>query len=133
VVEGSIVATGWNGVRISPDLDCVAAGCLRCKVADTVTGIGYDRCLCVHAEQAAIADAAKNGGSLYGAILFNTLRPCLSRAANALIAGVEQVVHQTEWRYADQELEEAPSRLRAKFKTFVCVVAKPQPSTLVKV
>jgi dCMP deaminase len=122
LVKGaSIIATGWNGVHTSPDLDCVEAGCPRCKAADTVTGIGYDRCLCVHAEQVAIAEAARNGVSLDGATLYNTLRPCLNCAANALLAGVKRIVYQADWHYSDKDLEEAHARLREKFEEFVCV------------
>ena len=122
LVKGSsTLATGWNGVHTSPELDCVEAGCPRCKAADTVTGIGYDRCLCVHAEQVAIAEAARNGVSLDGATLYNTLRPCLNCAANALLAGVKRIVYQADWHYSDKELEEAHARLRKKFEEFACV------------
>jgi len=123
----SVVATGWNGVHTSPTLDCVEAGCPRCKAADTVTGIGYDRCLCVHAEQVAIAEAARNGVSLEGATLYNTLRPCLNCAATALIAGVRRIVYQTDWHYADSELEEAHARLRTKFENFAFVSEEAKP------
>ncbi len=120
VRNSSIVGTGWNGVHISPTLNCVEAGCPRCKATDTVTGIGYDRCLCVHAEMVALAEAARNGVSLDGTVLYNTLRPCLNCAATALIAGVRQVFYRTDWRYADRELEEAHARLRARFDNFAC-------------
>ena len=129
VENSSVVASGWNGVHISPTLDCVEAGCPRCKESDTVTGIGYDRCLCVHAEQVAIAEAARNGVSLEGAILYNTLRPCLNCAATALIAGVRQIIYQNDWHYADGGLEEAHARLRARFENFTCESAKPSPLT----
>jgi dCMP deaminase len=125
--DSSIVATGWNGVHTSPALDCVEAGCPRCRAADTVTGIGYDRCLCVHAEQVAIAEAARNGVSLEGATLYNTLRPCLNCAASALIAGVRRIIYQTDWHYADTELEEAYARLRTKFENFACVSEEAKP------
>jgi dCMP deaminase len=127
VADSSIVASGWNGVHISPNIDCVEAGCPRCRAADTVTGIGYDRCICVHAEQVAIAEAARNGVSLEGAILYNTLRPCLNCAATALIAGVRRIVYQTDWHYADSELEEAHARLRTKFENFACVSEEARP------
>jgi dCMP deaminase len=127
VRNSRIVATGWNGVHTSPNFNCVNAGCPRCKASDTVTGIGYDRCLCVHAEQVAIAEAARNGVSLDGTVLFNTLRPCLNCAASALLAGVKRIVYRTDWQYSDTELEEAHARIRAKFEEFLCVPGENNP------
>jgi dCMP deaminase len=119
IVKGTaVLSAGWNGVHTSPELDCVAGGCPRCRLAETVTGIGYDRCICIHAEQFAIAVAAREGISLKGATLYSTLRPCLTCAGNALAAGIERVVYDRDWHYEDYELERAHDRIRQQFAEF---------------
>jgi dCMP deaminase len=117
VADSKIIAAGWNGV---PEFSgtCVQAGCPRCKTNDRLTGIGYDRCICVHAEQHAIAIAARNGRSCNGATLFSSLRPCITCSTNALAAGIERIVYGATWRYEDDELEEALRLLSARFSGF---------------
>src|SRR6202035_5046720 len=61
VRNGEIIATGWNGVSES-HRDCREAGCPRC-ISGGDTGTGYEECICIHAEQRAIADAARRGVS----------------------------------------------------------------------
>jgi dCMP deaminase len=119
VRDFSVISTGWNGVAFLPETNCVDAGCPRCKMPNRVTGIGYDRCICIHAEQFAIAKAAKDGVSLDGATLYATLRPCITCLANTLAAGIVRVVYSADWVYEDAELECAHKRLRAQFVEFI--------------
>ena len=90
-----------------------------------MTGVGYDRCICIHAEQFAIAVAAKDGMSLNGATLYSTLRPCLNCAGTALAAGIERIVYDRDWQYADKELEQAYYQLRTRFTEFTRAVNAP--------
>src|SRR5579864_4346235 len=59
VRQGQVIAAGWNGVSVRHG-DCRAAGCPRC-INGGDTGSGYETYICIHAEQSAIADAARRG------------------------------------------------------------------------
>ena len=78
VREGRIVATGYNGTpRGFPRCNGSERGCHRCAHREQYpSGSAYDVCICVHAEQNAILQAARLGYSLDGAHCYTTLRPC---------------------------------------------------------
>lgn len=98
VKEGLIASEGWNGVS-ADFLDCREAGCPRC-INGGETGSGYETCICIHAEQRAIADAAKNGISTSGSTMYVTLRPCLQCLAICRAAGVREIFYSgEEWEY----------------------------------
>lgn len=118
VVGGEAVTTGFNGPGREIN-NCVAAGCPRC-IDGGNTGEGYDRCICVHAEQRAIASAAKAGVALNGAILYVNLRPCLSCLLLALEAGITDVVYSQAWKYSDEGVESAYLTLTKIFTSFSC-------------
>ena len=122
----SVIVSGWNGVHaVSSDVSCVAAGCPHCTHAETVTGVGNDRCICVHAEQTAIAAAAKIGIAVKDATLYSTLRPCLNCAGSTLAAGIERVVYSRDWQYAENELEKAHRELSERFIKFAFAAERP--------
>jgi dCMP deaminase len=101
--NGLLASDGWNGV--SADLvDCREAGCPRC-IGGGETGSGYENCICIHAEQRAVAEAAKNGVNTAGCTMYVTLRPCLQCLAICLAAGVTEIFYSgEEWEYpADVE------------------------------
>src|SRR5690349_6880682 len=75
VRHGEVVAEGWNGV-LGSNADCRAAGCPRC-ISGGDTGSGYETCICIHAEQRAIAEAARRGIGTDDSVLYVNLRPCL--------------------------------------------------------
>ena len=69
VKENRIISTGYNG---TPEgvRNCLDGGCLRCKDHKTyVQSIGYDVCICVHAEQNALIAAARFGNSIENAVV----------------------------------------------------------------
>ena len=77
VREGRIVATGYNGTpRGFPLCNAEEQGCHRCAHREQYpSGSAYDVCICVHAEQNAILQAARLGYSPRGAHCYTTLRP----------------------------------------------------------
>ena len=97
--------------------DCVAAGCPRCT-ENVMTGIGYERCICIHAEEAVIAKAAKIGQPTFGALLYTNLRPCVSCVKLALAAGISGIHYRGEWKY-DEKVELAYQRLIVELNQFV--------------
>lgn len=115
VSHGAILAEGFNGVS-SRFSNCVAAGCKRCDTGGA-TGIGYDNCICIHAEQRAIATAAANGIAISGAVLYITLRPCLQCLLLVYAAGIRQVRYLEDWSYPDDR-EESYQTLAGRFDLF---------------
>jgi dCMP deaminase len=78
VRDGRVIATGYNGTpRGFPRCNADERGCHRCAESDRYpSGTGYDVCICVHAEQNALLQAARLGYTSDGADCYTTLRPC---------------------------------------------------------
>jgi dCMP deaminase len=55
----------------------------------------------IHAEQACINKAAKEGVSLDGATLYVSLSPCRQCSANMIAVGIRRVVYKDEYRILD--------------------------------
>jgi len=86
---------------------CKDGGCDRC-LSGIPSGESYESCLCMHAEQAAIAQAAKMGKQISGATLYCTLRPCLNCLEICYSAGIKTIVFDDYIKFRP-ELEEAYS------------------------
>ncbi|MGA3052778.1 MAG: deaminase [Candidatus Korobacteraceae bacterium] len=113
--HGVVLAEGFNGVS-SGFSNCIVAGCERCAMGGA-TGIGYDNCICIHAEQRAVATAAANGTAVSGSFLYITLRPCLQCLLLVYAAGIRQVRYIEDWRYPDNR-EQSYRTLAARFDLF---------------
>lgn len=89
-----IIATGYNG---APE------GMLSCKdrgfCFKEQKGIkkGPEYCFAVHAEQNALAQAAKLGISTKDATLYCTHRPCSICAKMIINAGIKRIVYQKDY------------------------------------
>jgi dCMP deaminase len=115
VSKGKIIAEGFNGVS-SRFSDCLSAGCERCRKGGAL-GVAYDNCICIHAEQRAIAAAAAQGVSTSGASLVLTLRPCLQCLLLVYAAEIRQIRYLQDWSYPDAR--EASYRVLAdRFEAF---------------
>ena len=110
VMDRRIVSTGYNGTPFGVK-NCNEGGCPRCA-STTLSGAGYDWCLCVHAEENAIALAARQGTATDGANLFVTLRPCFGCLKEAVQAGIREIVYDQPFDY-DVDLEAAYQTLLA--------------------
>ena len=100
VMENRIISTGYNGTPFGVK-NCDEGGCRRCA-SDEPSLAGYDWCLCVHAEQNAIALAARQGTSTNGAHLYVTLRPCFGCLKEAIQAGIRAITYAAPLVYADE-------------------------------
>ncbi|MFB9238161.1 cytidine/deoxycytidylate deaminase family protein [Plantactinospora siamensis] len=79
VLDGSLAITATNDTP--PGMArCLDGGCSRCAAADVPHRTAYDLCICVHAEESAIAQAACSGRALRGAILITNYQPCVTCA-----------------------------------------------------
>ena len=69
---------------------CQKNGCLRDKLK---LGLGKEaeKCRSIHAEAKAIAQAAKKGNNLRGAIAYVTCQPCINCAKLIYSAGIQKV------------------------------------------
>jgi dCMP deaminase len=75
VRDHRIVSTGYNGTPRGTR-NCNEGGCARCLDL-APSGSGLSDCLCSHAEENAIVQAAYHGVSLRGATLYCTFQPCI--------------------------------------------------------
>ncbi len=107
-----IISTGYNGTPRGV-ANCNEGGCPRCNsLADS--GTRLDECLCSHAEENSIVQAAYHGISLKGATLYSTCSPCLICTKMIINAGIDRVVFNLEYPLsgtAKNLLEEAGVRL----------------------
>lgn len=104
VVRRTVISTGYNGTPFGVK-NCDEGGCPRCA-SDLPRQNGYDWCLCVHAEQNAIALAARQGTATEGGSLYVNLRPCFSCLKEMVQAGVREVVYDQPFDYSP-DLEES--------------------------
>lgn len=106
VKENRIISTGYNG---TPEgmTNCMDGGCLRCKDRETYkASVGYDVCICVHAEQNALITAARFGNPIEGAIVYSTLRPCFECTKAMLQAKVHTIYYIHDWQHPIDSLHE---------------------------
>lgn len=90
VKERMVLSTGYNDTpRGLPN--CGDGGCARCA-SDAPSGVGLDTCLCLHAEQNSIIQAAYHGISIAGAAIYTTHQPCLTCAKMIVNAGIRRIV-----------------------------------------
>jgi dCMP deaminase len=107
VADQRIIATGYNGTPTG-FRNCDEGGCHRCAhPEDYHRGRGYDVCICVHAEQNALLQAARLGYSVQSAQCYTTLRPCFGCLKELYQAGVRGVRHLNEWAPSDPVEAEA--------------------------
>jgi len=122
VRERQVIASGWNGVS-EKHADCRSAGCPRC-INGGDTGSGYETCICIHAEQSAIADAARRGVSTKNSTLYVNLRPCLQCLAISRAAGVRRIFYGEDWKYSE-EIEGVYRTLSDEFDSFSRLIEEP--------
>jgi dCMP deaminase len=110
-----IISKGWNGVAGYPS--CRAAQCRWCSI-NAPLGLGYDRCICTHAEQVAIGNAARRGIATLGSRMYVSLRPCTNCVKLALASGIKEMMFFETWAYDDLELEDRYLTLSQQFSEF---------------
>ncbi len=100
VSERRIISTGYNGTpRGIPN--CCDGGCPRCD-SDAPSGGNLGECICAHAEENAIVQAAYHGISVKECTLYCTLSPCLMCTKMIINAGIKEVVYETEYHFTEQ-------------------------------
>ncbi len=100
VRDRRIISTGYNGTPRGVK-NCYEGGCPRCA-SDAPSGSGLGDCVCCHAEENAISQAALHGISVREAVLYCTLSPCLLCAKMIINSGMIEVVYDEEYQFSEQ-------------------------------
>ena len=99
VRDRRIVSTGYNGTPRGVT-NCNEGGCPRCNSL-TPSGTKLGECLCSHAEENAIVQAAYHGISVCGATIYSTFSPCLICTKMIINAGITEVVYDLDYALND--------------------------------
>ena len=99
VKDRHILSTGYNGTPHGTE-NCFAGGCPRCS-GRVKSGTHLEECLCVHAEQNAICQAALHGHAIEGATIYITISPCLTCAKLIINSGISEVVYGGDYAFLD--------------------------------
>lgn len=102
VRDHRIICTGYNGTPRGAR-NCNEGGCPRCNSL-APSGTDLDDCICNHAEENAITQAAYHGISIKGATMYCTYSPCLHCTKLIINAGIEEVVYNADYPMADRSL-----------------------------
>jgi dCMP deaminase len=99
VKDRRIVSTGYNGTPRGVR-NCNEGGCPRCNSL-AASGTNLGECLCSHAEENSITQAAYHGISLKDATLYSTFSPCLICTKMIINAGIKEVIFNVEYPLAE--------------------------------
>ena len=101
IIHGKrIISTGYNGTPRGIR-NCFDGGCPRCATAKE-SGENLGDCICAHAEENAIVQAAHHGIAVDGGILYCTTSPCLMCAKMIINAGITGVIYEHEYHFTRQ-------------------------------
>ena len=100
VSEKRIISTGYNGTPRGIK-NCFEGGCPRCA-SDAPSGTNLSECICAHAEENAIVQAAYHGISVTGGTLYCTNSPCLMCTKMIINAGIVEVVFEGDYHSSEQ-------------------------------
>lgn len=95
VKDNRIITTGYNGTPHEIK-DCFDGGCERCSKREKneiKTHEYQESCICIHAEQNAIIQAAYLGTSTKYGTMYATISPCSSCAKLIINAGIVRYVY----------------------------------------
>lgn len=99
VKDRRIVSTGYNGTPRGTK-NCNEGGCPRCNDLSS-EGDKLEECLCSHAEENSITQAAYHGISLKDSSLYCTFAPCLICTKMIINAGIKEVVYNMDYSLND--------------------------------
>lgn len=127
VRQNRIISTGYNGTPEGSQ-NCLDGGCVRCRDKETYSSsVGYDVCICVHAEANAIITAARFGNSIEGSIIYSTLRPCFDCSKASLQAKVEGIRFLHDWQHPLETLQDQYEVIQGQLPSGVLPVTLSDP------
>lgn len=113
VKDKRIISTGYNGTPRGVT-NCSEGGCPRCN-GFGASGEKLDECICSHAEENAIVQAAYHGVSIKDSTIYTTYSPCLICTKMIINSGIAEVVYNREYVINEvplKLLEEAGVKVR---------------------
>lgn len=113
VKDKRVISTGYNGTPRGTR-NCSEGGCPRCN-SFTESGKKLEECLCSHAEENAIVQAAYHGISIKDSTIYTTFSPCLFCTKMIINAGIKEVVYNADYPLAETSiilLREAGVKIR---------------------
>jgi dCMP deaminase len=116
VRDNRIVATGYNG---TPEgvANCQDGGCARCRDKEAYApSVGYDVCVCVHAEQNALITTARFGNAIEDATVYSTMRPCFDCTKSMLQAKIQAIYYVHNWEPKIESLQQQYAIVQDKFR-----------------
>ncbi len=90
VKDNRIISTGYNGTPRGIT-NCSDGGCERCN-SDIPSGQSLSDCICAHAEENAIVQAAYHGISVKDATIYTTFSPCPYCTRMIINSGISEVI-----------------------------------------
>ena len=102
VKDKRIVSTGYNGTPRGIT-NCNQGGCPRCN-SMTPSGHGLQDCICSHAEENAITQAAYHGVAIDLGSIYITYSPCLMCAKMIINSGLREVIYNQHYSIAEAPL-----------------------------
>ncbi|TSC93366.1 MAG: dCMP deaminase [Candidatus Berkelbacteria bacterium Licking1014_85] len=115
VKDKKIISTGYNGTP-KGIANCDEGGCPRCNDPNIKSGEQLDRCICVHAEENTIIQAAYHGVSTEGAAIYCNFCPCNYCTKHLINAGIKEVIYWDDYYKLDEislkMLKEAKIKIR---------------------
>jgi dCMP deaminase len=103
VRDKRIISTGYNGTPRGIK-NCSEGGCPRCHKFGS-SGDNLGECLCSHAEENAIVQAAYHGVSIRGGTIYTTFSPCLICTKMIINSGLAEVVYSKAYTIDDVPLK----------------------------
>ena len=100
VIDKRIISTGYNGTPRGVT-NCCDGGCPRCA-SEVASGEKLGECICSHAEENAIVQAAFHGIAVRNGTLYTTISPCLLCAKMIINAGIKEVVFEDDYHFTAQ-------------------------------
>ena len=102
VKDKRVISTGYNGTPRGTK-NCNEGGCPRCNQLD-VSGANLEDCLCSHAEENAITQAAYHGTSVKDAVIYSTYSPCLLCTKMIINCGISEVIFNVAYAMPDTSI-----------------------------
>jgi dCMP deaminase len=103
-LDGTILTTAANGTP--PGMRrCDSGGCVRCASSRFAHGIGYDLCICLHAEQAVLISALRQGIKIDGLLLATSYQPCFMCAKLIVAARFSGVLYSEPWLVPEEQAQ----------------------------
>lgn len=92
VKDNRVISTGYNGTPRGI-ANCFDGGCERCNSTEVKSGEGLTDCICAHAEENAIVQAAYHGIAVKESTIYTTFSPCPYCTRMIINSGIKEVVY----------------------------------------